>query len=269
CSPGYRNRRSCVGPPTRSRSTPPRSSRSAPEEWPVATSPCWWAPATTGETPCGPGTSCAAAERASPLSCWLRRKRTRRGWPRCAAAGGGPCRPRTSTRTPRGWVPRPRGRSTGPTWWSTASSGCPPAVGCARWPPSWPAASTSPSARWTCPAGSTRRAGGVGGGLGGWSARGGRRRGAAGRARRIDVPVVSVDLPSGVDPLTGAVEGAAIDADVTVTFGGYKPAHVLTPAAAHCGRTEVVDIGLDGHLDDPELHLLEAADVGANWPVPG
>ncbi|WP_277675475.1 NAD(P)H-hydrate dehydratase [Saccharopolyspora rectivirgula] len=118
-------------------------------------------------------------------------------------------------------------------------------------------------------AGALDRADVVVDGIVGLSARGGLRPVAAELARRIDVPVVSVDLPSGVDPLTGAVEGAAIDADVTVTFGGYKPAHVLTPAAAHCGRTEVVDIGLDGHLDDPELHLLEAADVGANWPVPG
>src|SRR5690606_9883629 len=71
--------------------------------------------------------------------------------------------------------------------------------------------------------------------LAGGPGRGGRRPEAGEPARGIGVPVVSVDLPSGVDPLPGAIEGAAIDADVTVTFGGYKPAHVLTPAAAHCG----------------------------------
>jgi ADP-dependent NAD(P)H-hydrate dehydratase / NAD(P)H-hydrate epimerase len=77
------------------------------------------------------------------------------------------------------------------------------------------------------------------------------------------VPVVAVDIPSGVDVATGAVAGPAVRAAVTVTFGGLKPVHGL----ADCGRIELVDIGLD--LPPTDLLGFEAADVAARWPVPG
>jgi hydroxyethylthiazole kinase-like uncharacterized protein yjeF len=77
------------------------------------------------------------------------------------------------------------------------------------------------------------------------------------------IPVVAVDIPSGVDVNTGAVEGAAVKAALTVTFGGLKPVHAL----GDCGRVELVDIGLD--LPEPELMSLDAADVAARWPMPG
>ncbi|GAA2809085.1 NAD(P)H-hydrate dehydratase [Saccharopolyspora taberi] len=103
-------------------------------------------------------------------------------------------------------------------------------------------------------------------GIVGLSGRGPLRPVAAELVRRVAVPVVAVDLPSGVDPVTGAVDGPAVDADVTVTFGGRKPCHVLGAGLVRSGEVEVVDIGLD--LDDPELHLLEADEIGAAWPVP-
>ena len=103
-------------------------------------------------------------------------------------------------------------------------------------------------------------------GIVGLSGRGGLRPLAAELVRRVAVPVVAVDLPSGVDPVTGAVDGPAVDADVTVTFGGRKPCHVLGAGAVRSGEVEVVDIGLD--LDEPELHLLAADEIGAGWPVP-
>ncbi|BBY65173.1 NAD(P)H-hydrate dehydratase [Mycolicibacterium helvum] len=78
-----------------------------------------------------------------------------------------------------------------------------------------------------------------------------------------EIPVVAVDIPSGVDVQTGAISGPAVRADVTVTFGGLKPVHAL----ADCGRVELVDIGLD--LPSTELLSFEAADVKARWPVPG
>ncbi|MET7768618.1 NAD(P)H-hydrate dehydratase [Nocardia sp. NPDC005366] len=81
----------------------------------------------------------------------------------------------------------------------------------------------------------------------------------------IDVPIVAVDLPSGVDPDTGAVTGPAVRADVTVSFGAYKPVHAL--AAPYCGRIELVPIGLQ--LPEPRLAALESGAVGADWPVPG
>ncbi len=80
---------------------------------------------------------------------------------------------------------------------------------------------------------------------------------------RAGIPVVAVDIPSGIDVQTGAITGPAVRAAVTVTFGGLKPVHAL----ADCGRVRLVDIGLD--LPDADLLGLEAADVRARWPVPG
>lgn len=105
-------------------------------------------------------------------------------------------------------------------------------------------------------------------GIVGLSARGGLRPTAAELVHRIEAPIVAVDLPSGVDPITGVVEGAAVHADVTVTFGGYKPCHVLGAGAVRSGSVEVIDIGVGGDLDDPDLLMLEPSDVGAYWPVP-
>ncbi|WP_433870257.1 NAD(P)H-hydrate dehydratase [Saccharopolyspora sp. CA-218241] len=105
-------------------------------------------------------------------------------------------------------------------------------------------------------------------GIVGLAARGPLRPVAAELVRRVAAPIVAVDLPSGVDPITGAVEGAAVQAEVTVTFGGRKPCHVLGRAAVRSGDVQVVDIGLDDDLGEPELRVLEAADVGERWPVP-
>ena len=77
------------------------------------------------------------------------------------------------------------------------------------------------------------------------------------------IPVVAVDIPSGIDVHTGAIAGPAVRAALTVTFGGLKPVHAL----ADCGRVELIDIGLD--LPGSDLLGLEAADVRACWPVPG
>lgn len=81
----------------------------------------------------------------------------------------------------------------------------------------------------------------------------------------VKVPIIAVDLPSGVDPDTGAVAGPAVTAAVTVTFGAYKPVHAL--AAPRCGRVELVPIGLQ--LPEPDLVALDPASIGAQWPVPG
>ncbi|BCO37493.1 bifunctional ADP-dependent NAD(P)H-hydrate dehydratase/NAD(P)H-hydrate epimerase [Mycobacterium heckeshornense] len=77
------------------------------------------------------------------------------------------------------------------------------------------------------------------------------------------IPVVAVDIPSGIDAHTGAVTGPAVHAALTVTFGGLKPVHAL----ADCGRVALVDIGLD--LPDADVLGFEAADVRARWPAPG
>ena len=63
--------------------------------------------------------------------------------------------------------------------------------------------------------------------------------------------VVAVDLPSGVDADTGEVRGTAVRADMTVTFGAYKPALLVDPAAEHAGALRLVDIGLGPYLRHP------------------
>ncbi len=77
------------------------------------------------------------------------------------------------------------------------------------------------------------------------------------------IPVVAVDIPSGIDVQTGASDGPHVRAALTVTFGGLKPVHAL----GDCGRVELIDIGLD--LPPSNVFEFEAADVGARWPIPG
>ena len=59
------------------------------------------------------------------------------------------------------------------------------------------------------------------------------------------LPVLSVDLPSGVDASTGEIAGAAVTADVTVTFHGAKVGLAVAPGRFHSGRVVVADIGLE------------------------
>lgn len=84
-----------------------------------------------------------------------------------------------------------------------------------------------------------------------------------------DVPVVAVDLPSGVDPDTGEIHGPHVSADVTVTFGSFKPCLFLPPASHVVGRLELVDVGLAGELSaQPLVRRMTRVGVAARWPVP-
>jgi hydroxyethylthiazole kinase-like uncharacterized protein yjeF len=82
------------------------------------------------------------------------------------------------------------------------------------------------------------------------------------------VPVVAVDVPSGVDVDTGRLDGAHVSADLTVTFGTHKVAHLVDPAARAAGALHLVDLGLDD-LGDPAVEALQPADVRALLPRPG
>jgi ADP-dependent NAD(P)H-hydrate dehydratase / NAD(P)H-hydrate epimerase len=91
-------------------------------------------------------------------------------------------------------------------------------------------------------------------------------------------PTVAVDIPSGVDGLTGGCYGPAVHAHSTVTFAARKPGLVFQPGRSHAGIVTVADIGIDlgsdGGLDagdddggyDVPLGLTGAADVRAWLP---
>ncbi len=80
----------------------------------------------------------------------------------------------------------------------------------------------------------------------------------------LEVPVVAVDIASGVNSDTGAVMGDALRAALTVTFGFAKFGHVSFPGAGLCGELKIVDIGFAGRaLDEiaPRGRFLEASDI--------
>jgi hydroxyethylthiazole kinase-like uncharacterized protein yjeF len=81
---------------------------------------------------------------------------------------------------------------------------------------------------------------------------------------------VAVDLPSGIDADTGAVDGPAVRADITVTFGTVKPGLLIDPGARHAGVVELVDIGLEPHLlEPPDASAPQRGDISAMIPRPG
>ncbi|MCZ0912350.1 NAD(P)H-hydrate dehydratase [Gordonia amicalis] len=82
-----------------------------------------------------------------------------------------------------------------------------------------------------------------------------------------ETTVVAVDLPSGVDADTGEVHNPSVRADVTVTFGFPRRAHLL--AAPRCGRVIVVDIGIGDPTEPAAQQLISYSDEEIDWPVPG
>ena len=82
-----------------------------------------------------------------------------------------------------------------------------------------------------------------------------------------DVPVVAVDVPSGVGVDTGELDGHHVRATLTVTFGTHKVAHLVDPASEACGAVELVDIGLT--LPPADVEALQRADVALLLPRPG
>jgi NAD(P)H-hydrate epimerase len=85
--------------------------------------------------------------------------------------------------------------------------------------------------------------------------------------RHAGTPVLAVDIPSGVDGLTGAAGEGVGHATATVTFAALKPGLVLQPGAEHAGAVTVADIGLD--VTRARAAVVEGRDV-ASWirPLP-
>lgn len=82
-------------------------------------------------------------------------------------------------------------------------------------------------------------------------------------------PVVAVDIPSGVDGLTGEARGVTVRADLTVCFAAAKPGLCFEPGRSLAGDVEVVDIGIPVTAPGagPRTFLTEAADVAAWLPT--
>jgi len=70
-------------------------------------------------------------------------------------------------------------------------------------------------------------------------------------------PVLSADIPSGVEADTGRILGEAVRADVTVTFSCSKPGHAVEPGCAYTGRLKVVSIGIPEEVIEDSLIDLD------------
>ena len=86
------------------------------------------------------------------------------------------------------------------------------------------------------------------------------RLGDLARAARL---AITVDLPSGVATDDGRVLSPVPDFAVTLTLGAVKPAHLLQPAARHCGAVRLIDIGIEA---DSDAHVLAKPCLPAPGP---
>lgn len=80
----------------------------------------------------------------------------------------------------------------------------------------------------------------------------------------LPVPRLAVDLPSGLSGSRAEIPGPHLEADLTVTFGAPKIAHIFAPAADAVGEVVVADLGIPAEIieqADGELHLLTAEDL--------
>ena len=83
------------------------------------------------------------------------------------------------------------------------------------------------------------------------------------------LPVVAVDIPSGLDTDKGTPLGAAVQAEMTVALGFPKLGEVIYPGVTHAGALVIADIGIDERAVaevSPQTELLERETIG--WLVP-
>lgn len=85
------------------------------------------------------------------------------------------------------------------------------------------------------------------------------------RVASANVPVLAVDLPSGLDGRAGVPLGAAFRSVHTVTFMTRKPGHLLMPGRELCGTIEVVDIGIPERIVRAEARSGIAENMPLQW----
>jgi len=85
------------------------------------------------------------------------------------------------------------------------------------------------------------------------------KRLAAARQRPLPPRILALDVPSGVDGDTGAVDALCVPAEATVTMGHSKVGLHTLPAAQYCGRIEVADIGIPAAMSEKLPYELMTA----------
>jgi ADP-dependent NAD(P)H-hydrate dehydratase / NAD(P)H-hydrate epimerase len=82
-----------------------------------------------------------------------------------------------------------------------------------------------------------------------------------------DLPVVAIDVPSGLSGDTGQpLGGVVVRATLTVTFFRKKPGHLLLPGRVLCGETVVADIGIPPEAANTQLHENTPSLWRYPWP---
>ncbi|HEY6254242.1 MAG TPA: NAD(P)H-hydrate dehydratase [Xanthobacteraceae bacterium] len=83
--------------------------------------------------------------------------------------------------------------------------------------------------------------------------------------------IYAVDLPSGINGTTGAIQGAAVKARDTITFFRRKVGHLLLPGRLHCGKVRVADIGIGAEVlarIKPKAFHNAGGLWAKNFPIP-
>ncbi len=90
------------------------------------------------------------------------------------------------------------------------------------------------------------------------------------KVNKMKIPVIAVDIPSGISSDTGEIMGCALKTDYTVTFGLPKRGHLLYPGAEHTGELFIEEIGFPSELltsKKIKVNLINKEDAVSLLPV--